>query len=190
MPKSTVDEIRDFVPGTWEIDSVSSEVSFDLHLQTVRRAHGRMNRVKGTIVTDRDYVRSSVVAMIDAASITTGGVTSDTHVRSKRFLDVENFPEITFESSDLVLERAHCYVRGDLTIRGTTRHVMLDVDRVGFAPEIDGGTRACFSATTHVSRNDFGVRPSGLLGLMDNALVLGDRVDITLKIEAVLSSRK
>jgi hypothetical protein len=68
--------------------------------------------------------------------------------------------------------------------------VVLDVDRVGFAPEFDGGTRACSNATTHVSRNDFGVRPSGLLGLMDNAVVLSGRVNIGLKIEEVLSSGK
>jgi polyisoprenoid-binding protein YceI len=185
---STIDEIRDFVPGTWEIDSVVSEVSFDMRLQAVRKAHGRLHNVKGTIVTDQDYGRSSVVATLNATSIATGGEKSNTHVRSKRFLDVENFPEITFLSSDVVFTAAHCYVQGGLTIRGTTRDVMLDVDRAVFAPESNGGTRACFSATTHVSRNDFGVRPSGFLGLLDNALVLSDRVNITLSIVAVLRS--
>jgi polyisoprenoid-binding protein YceI len=188
MTHSTVDEIRDFVAGTWEIDSLCSEVSFNMRLQTVRKAHGRLNRVKGTIVTDQDYGRSSVVATIDAASITTGGAKSDSHVRSERFLDVDKFPEIAFQSTDIVLDGPQCLVQGDLTIRGTTRALQLDVDRVGFTSESEGGTRACFSATTHVSRNDFGVRPRGLLALMDNALVLSDGVHITINIEAVLRS--
>jgi polyisoprenoid-binding protein YceI len=188
MTRNTVEEIRDFVAGTWEIDSVCSEVSFDMRLQTVRKAHGRLNRVKGTIVTDQDYGRSSVVAIIDAASITTGGAKSDSHVRSERFLDVEKFPDITFQSTDIVLDGPHCLVLGDLTIRGTTRALQLDVDRVGFTSGSEGSPRACFSATTRVSRKDFGVRPRGLLALMDNAFILSDGVCITVKVEAVLRS--
>jgi polyisoprenoid-binding protein YceI len=190
MTSSTVDEIQGFVAGTWEIDSICSEVSFDMRLQTVRKAHGRLNRLKGTIVTNQDYGRSSVVVAIDAASITTGGAKSDAHVRSERFLDTGKFPEIMFQSTDVVLAGGHCYVQGDLTIRGVTRPVELDVDRMGFTPQFERGVRVCFRATTHISRNWFGVHPKGLLLLMDNALVLSDRVNITLSIEAVLRSGK
>jgi polyisoprenoid-binding protein YceI len=190
MTHSTVDEIQEFVAGTWEIDSLSSEVSFDMRLQTMRKAHGRLNGLKGTIVTNRDYKQSSVVVTLDAGSISTGGAKSDAHVCSDRFLDTDKFPEITFRSTNLALAGGHCYVQGDLTIRGVTRPVELDVDRVGFTPAFERGVRACFRATAHVSRNAFGVHPKGLLALTDNALVLSDRVNITLKVEAVLQSAR
>jgi polyisoprenoid-binding protein YceI len=183
MPGSTVTEMRSFVAGTWEIDSVCSEVSFDIRHFTVRRAHGRLNRLTGTIVTEQDYGHSSVRATIDAASISTGGPKSDGHVRSGRFLDVENFRTITFQSTDVFLADRSFYVQGDLTIRGTTRSVMLDVKMLGFTPDLDGMRMRC-STTTQLSRMDFGVRPTGLLEVMDNTLVIGDAVNVTLNIEA------
>jgi polyisoprenoid-binding protein YceI len=142
MTYSTVDEIPGFVAGTWQIDSVCSEVLFDVRRMSIRNATGRLNRVKGTIVTDRDYGRSSVLATIDAISITTGGSKSDAHVRSERFLDVANLPDIAFQSTAVVLASSHLRLQGDLTIRGTTQAVMLEMDSVEFTPQLEGGARS------------------------------------------------
>jgi polyisoprenoid-binding protein YceI len=190
MTKSIVAKIPGFVAGTWDIDPICSEVSFAMSHFTVGKARGRFNRFTGRIVTDQEFGRSSVNVTIDAATIATGGAKTDDHVRSGRFLDVENFPKISFRSTAVHFDGKGFVVQGDLTIRSTTRTVVLEMDVAAFTPDFDGGTRAHFNATTQVSRNHFGVRPTGPLELMDNALIIGDTVRITLRIEAVLRSGK
>jgi polyisoprenoid-binding protein YceI len=190
MTKSIVAKIPSFVAGTWDIDPICSEVSFVVSHFMVGKARGRFNRFAGSIVTDQEFGRSSVSVTIDAATIATGGAKTDDHVRSQRFLDVENFPTMSFRSTAVHFEGKGFLVQGDLTIRGTTRTLVLDMDMMRFASDFDGATRAHFKATTQVSRNHYGVRPTGPLELMDNALIIGDTVNITLKIEAVLRSGK
>jgi polyisoprenoid-binding protein YceI len=186
---NTVADIPGFVAGTWEIDPIRSEVTFLVRNFTLRKQYGRFDRVTGTIVTDEDYHCSSVSTTIDTGTIRTSGHTSDRHVRSERFLDVESFPNITFKSTAIHPDSATFYVVGDLAIRGTTRSVVLKLDVEAFTSEFVGGTRAHFNATTAVSRKAFGVRPKGVLGLADNALILSDTVGVTLRIEAALRSR-
>jgi polyisoprenoid-binding protein YceI len=190
MTNSVVAEIPGFLAGTWDIDPITSDVAFHVRHYLVRQALGGFNGFGGTVVTERDYGNSSVRATIDTNTVTTGGKTTDRHVRSARFLDVENYPTITFQSTTVLLDDGGVCVEGDLTIRGTTRPVVLDVTLTSFTSDSKGETRARFTATTEVSRNRFGVRPTGLLELIDNALILGDKVSITLKIEAALRADK
>jgi polyisoprenoid-binding protein YceI len=186
MSDSAVVQIPGFVAGTWEIDSVHSEVSFVVRHLVVSKVRGRFDRFSGTIVTDQDPARSSVTATIDASSINTNEPNRDQHVRSADFLDVENFPNITFRSTAVRTEGRGSFVDGELTIRGTTRPVTLDVDVNGFSPDPYGGTRAGFSASAEINRQDFGVSFNGPIPGVDNAMVLSDKVTLTLEVEAVL----
>lgn len=179
-------QIPGFISGTWDIDPVHSEVSFVVRHMVVSKVRGRFDRFSGTIVTDEDLGHSSVNVTIDAASISTSEPNRDNHVRSADFLDVEKFPNITFSSTAVRSDRGNYFVDGDLTIRGVTRPVTLAVEVNGFTPDPYGGTRTGFSATTEINRHDFGVSFNGPIPGTDNAMVLSDKVDLTLEVEAVL----
>jgi polyisoprenoid-binding protein YceI len=186
MTDSTVVQIPGLVAGTWEIDSVHSEVSFVVRHLVVSKVRGRFDRFSGTIVTDEDLGRSSVTVTIDASSINTNEPNRDNHVRSADFLDVESFPNITFRSTAVRADGNGLFVDGELTIRGATRPVTLDVEGNGFTPDPYGGTRTGFSASTEFNRQDFGVSYNGPIPGTDNAMVLSDKVTINLEVEAVL----
>jgi polyisoprenoid-binding protein YceI len=178
--------IPGYIAGTWEIDTIHSEVSFVVRHLVVSKVRGRFDRFGGTIITDEDLARSSVNVTIDAASVNTNEPTRDNHVRSADFLDVENFPDITFVSTAVRSDSGSYFVDGNLTIRGTTRPVTLEVELNGFTPDPYGGTRVGFSATAEVDRNDFGVSFNGPIPGTDNAMVLSNRVNFTLEVEASL----
>ena len=178
--------IPGFIAGTWEIDTIHSEVSFVVRHLVVSKVRGRFDRFGGTIITDENLARSSVNVTIDASSVNTNEPTRDNHVRSADFLDVENFPNITFVSRAVRSESGAYFVDGNLTIRGTTRPVTLDVELNGFIPDPYGGTRVGFSATAEVDRNDYGVSFNGPIPGTDNAMVLSNRVNFTIEVEASL----
>ena len=186
MTNSSAVQIPGLIAGTWEIDPVHSEVSFVVRHMVVSKVRGRFDRFSGTIVTDEDLARSSVNVTIDATSINTNEPNRDNHVRSADFLDVENFPNITFRSTAVRSEGGEFFIDGELTIRGATRPVTLDVEVNGFTPDPYGGTRAGFSATTEIDRQDFGVSYNGPIPGANNAMVLSDKVTLNLEVEAVL----
>ena len=179
-------QIPGLIAGTWEIDPVHSEVSFVVRHMVVSKVRGRFDRFSGTLVTDEDLARSSVNVTIDASSIDTNEPNRDNHVRSADFLDVENFPHITFRSTAVRNEGDEFFVDGELTIRGTTRPDTLDAELNGFTPDPFGGTRAGFSATTEINRQDFDVSYNGPIPGANNAMVLSDKVTLNLEVEAVL----
>ncbi len=188
MTNTTAIQIPGFVAGTWEIDPAHSEVSFVVRHLVVSKVRGRFDRFSGTIVTDEDLDRSSVTVTIDASSINTNEPNRDNHVRSADFLDVENFPNITFRSTAVRSEGGRFFVDGELTIHGATRPVTLDVEVNGFTPDLRGGTRVGFSASTEINRDDFGVSYNGPIPGTDNAMVLSDKVALNLEVEAVLEN--
>ncbi|HLN17702.1 MAG TPA: YceI family protein [Acidimicrobiales bacterium] len=188
MTDSSVVQFPGFVAGTWEIDPAHSEVSFVVRHLVVSKVRGRFDRFSGTIVTDEDLAHSSVTATIDASSINTNEANRDNYVRSSDFLDVEKFPNITFRSTAVRSQGDRLFVDGELTIRGATRPVTLDLELNGFTPDLRGGTRVGFSANTEINREDFGVSYNGPIPGTDNAMVLSDKVALSLEVEAVLQS--
>src|ERR1700733_3777256 len=113
MTNSAAIQIPNFISGTWEIDPVHSEVSFVVRHMVVSKVRGRFDRFGGTIITDEDLARSSVNVTIDASSVNTNEPTRDNHVRSADFLDVENFPNITFVSTAVRSESGAYFVDGN-----------------------------------------------------------------------------
>jgi polyisoprenoid-binding protein YceI len=184
----SIARIPGFIAGTWKLDPAHSDVGFVVGHLVASKVHGRFDAFSGTVVTDEDLARSSVSVSIEAASVNTHLPVRDRQVRTADFLDAEHFPNITFASTAVRDEKDRYFVDGDLTIRGTTRRVTLDLDVNGFSPDTFGATRVSFSATTTIDRNDFGVSFNAPIPGLDNAMLLSDTVAINLDVEAVLQS--
>jgi polyisoprenoid-binding protein YceI len=178
--------IPGYIAGTWDIDPVHSEVSFVVRHMVVSKVRGRFNAFSGTIVTAEEPLESSVQATIEAASIDTNQEQRDTHVRSADFLDAEHHPTLTFTSTAVRHKGDGYEVDGELTIRGVAKPVTLELELNGFSPDPFGGTRVGLSARTEINRQDFGVSYNGPIPGADNAMVLSDKVALTLEIEGVL----
>jgi polyisoprenoid-binding protein YceI len=181
-------QIPGFIAGTWKLDPNHSDVGFVVGHLVMSKVHGRFDAFSGTVVTDEDLDRSSVSVSIDAASVDTHLAVRDNQVRSADFLDAEHFPNITFEPTAVRDEAGRYVVDGDLTIRGTTRPVTLDLTVNGFCPDTFGAIRVSFSATTTIDRNDFGVSFNAPIPGLRNAMLLSDAVAINLDMEAVLQN--
>ena len=179
------------LPGTiqaeaWTIDPAHSSAQFSVRHMMVSTVRGEFTRLAGTVALDeKDITRSSVEATIDATTIDTRNERRDGHLKSADFFDVTNHPTITFKSAKV--ERAadgRLKVTGDLTIRGVTRPVVLDVETLSPAvKDPQGNLRSGTSATTRINRKDFGVSWSA--NLDGGGLVVSDEVNITIDIELI-----
>lgn len=181
---TTATQIPGYTAGTWDIDPVHSDVSFTVRHMMVSKVRGRFAGFSGEIVTGSDITSSEVTATIDATSIDTGNEQRDGHIRSADFFDVENHPAWTYRSTGVRADGDGYVVDGELTIKGVTRQVPLALEITGFGPDFSGGTRAGFSATGKINRNDFGVDIR--MPLDGGGVVVGDTVQITLDIQGVL----
>ena len=184
MTTAATTSIPGYVAGTWDIDVSHSYVSFTVRHMMVSKVRGRFGAFSGEIVTGENLTDSSVTATIDATSIDTNNEQRDGHIRSADFFDVENHPEWTFRSTALRVDGEDFALDGELTIKGVTKPVTLALEINGFGPDAWGGTRAGFSASTTIDRNDFGVDIK--MPLDGGGVVVSDKVQIHLEIEAVL----
>ncbi|HEY6077293.1 MAG TPA: YceI family protein [Polyangiaceae bacterium] len=171
--------------NTWAIDTSHSGVNFSIRHMVVSKVRGRFTKYSGAVQLDEsDFTRSSVEASIDAASIDTGTEQRDAHLRSADFFDVEKFPELKFKSTGIVkVDDTNYRVTGALTIRDVTREVSLEVEYGGRTKDPWGNERVGFVAKTSLERKDFGLGWNQLLEA--GGVVVGDRVDIELELEAV-----
>ena len=183
----TAVEIPGYVVGAWTIDPVHSEVSFTVRHMMVSKVRGRFDKFEGTITTAPDPLQSSVNATVDLGSVNTGNETRDNHIRSEDFFHIEKHPAMTFRSTGIRPDGDVFLLDGDLTLRGVTRPVTFRLEVNGFGPDPYGGTRAGFSATAEINRNEWNVSYNGPIPGVGNGMVLSDKATINLEIEAVLS---
>lgn len=182
-PTTTIPGYR---AGTWTIDPVHSDVSFTVRHMMVSKVRGTFRELGGRIVTGAQPTESSVTAEIALASIDTGNAQRDDHVRSADFFDVANHPTMSYRSTAVTATAEGFVVDGELTLKGVTRPVPLALELNGFTADPYGGTRVGFSATAQINRRDFGVDIS--LPMDGGGVVVGDKVTISLEIEAVLDT--
>lgn len=170
--------------STWTIDPAHSVVELAVKHMMFSTVKGQFPNVAGTITLDEsNLANSSVSAQIDAASITTGEANRDAHLRSGDFLDVENFPSITFESTGVVPRGSNSFVIvGNLTLHGVTQEVTLEAELAGKGTDPWGGQRAGFTASTSISRKEFGLTWNQ--GLEAGGVLVSDQVKISLEIQA------
>ncbi len=171
--------------GNWQLDPYHTQVEFSakhLGMMTVR---GNFDEVSTTADIDPAHPETaSVEATISTASIRTNNGVRDNDLRSSNFLEVEKYPVITFKSTSVeVAGPDHYTLTGDLTIKGTTRPVSLQVTKYGeFNDPGMMGHRIAYGATTKINRKDFGV---SLHMVLDGRLVVGEEIQITIEGEIV-----
>ena len=170
--------------GTWTIDPSHSAVGFSVrHLMS--KVRGSFTEFTGEIVTTEDPLASQVSVRIPTASITTNNAQRDGHLRSTDFFDAESGQELVFVGTSVREGGEGHVIVGDLTINGVTREVELGTEFLGVDVDAYGATRLGAEASTSISRKDYGVDFN--VPLEGGKLLIGDKIDITLAIEAVLA---
>jgi polyisoprenoid-binding protein YceI len=169
----------------WLIDPKHTLVEFAVTYLNFTTVKGNFDGVSGTIRADAaDLAGASIDVEIDAASLNTRERRRDTHLRSTDFLDVEHHPTIAFVSTEVEpASEGRWLVHGDLTIRGTTRTVVLDTELKGQGRNPEGFAVAGLSARTEIKRRDFGLTWNQTLETGD--LLVGETVAIQLEVQVI-----
>ncbi|MFF5274235.1 YceI family protein [Streptomyces sp. NPDC000133] len=171
-------------PGAWSLDPAHSSVGAVAQHLGISSVHGRFTEFSGRIEIAEDLHRSRVDAIISAASIDTGNDMRDKHLRSADFLDSDRFPDITYRSHGLDPTGPDRWtVHGELTMHGVARDVDLNLSYLGTGPDPWGGTRAAFSATAELRRDDFAMNYNQVVQAGISAI--GTTLRVELDIQAV-----
>ncbi len=169
---------------TLHVDKTHSDVTFQVrHL--LSRVRGRFSEFEGTIEFDTNRPEASTVRFaIDAKSIDTNQADRDVHLRSTDFFAVDEFPRLTFESTEITPTDAGSYrVGGILTIRGVAKTVLLPVTYLGRVTDPWGKERLAFETETTINRKDFGLNWNAALEA--GGFLVGDEVTISVSLQTV-----
>jgi len=178
----TVDGTEVPAAGTYTLDASHSHAGFVVRHLMVSKVRGAFTGVEGTVTVGEDVADSRVEVTIDVASIDTRDRGRDEHLRSPDFFDAEQHPTAAYRSTGLRRHGDEWQLDGELTIRGTTRPVRLDVEFLGGSTDPWGGTRYGFSARGELDREDWGLTWNQ--ALESGGVLVGRKV--TLEIEAEL----
>ncbi len=184
MTATTHEAIPRNTAGTWIIDPARSEIGFSVRHTMFGRVHGTFTAFSGRIIVGADPTDSKVFATVEMESVETHNERRDNHLRSADFLDVVTHPTMGFESTAVREADGRYIVDGLLTIKGHTHPISLGVEQRGFESDAQGSLRGKFAATSDLLRSDFGVDFNLVLEV--GGVLIADRVDIHLDIEAVL----
>jgi polyisoprenoid-binding protein YceI len=169
----------------WQIDAAHSAIEFSVRHLMITNVRGQFDRFGGTVEFDeQNPAQTKVNVQIEAASINTKAPDRDNHLRSADFLDAANHPYLTFVSKSVALtDKNHARLEGDLTIRGVTRPVVLDVEYVGSVKNPWGMTSAGFNARTKINRKDWGLEWN--VALETGGVLVGDEITISVEVELI-----
>ena len=173
------------ITGTWAIDATHTTIGFHARHAMVAKVRGSFGTFEGSFTLDgANPSSSSAQVTIQADSIDTRTADRDAHIKSADFLDVENFPTLTFTSTAVKYSGDDKFVlTGDLTVHGVTKSVDIDVTFNGVGPDPWGGTRIGFEGKTEISRKDFGLTWNA--ALETGGVLVSDTIKIELEVEGV-----
>lgn len=174
------------VAGTYQLDPSHSSADFQVRHLGLSKVRGGFAIESGTLVIAEDPAQSSVEVALDAASFDSGAADRDTHVKSADFLDIEQFPKLTFRSTSVTQSGDSWKVDGELTIKDVTRPVTLDVEFEGATKDPWGNTKIGFSAETEINREDFGITWNQ--ALETGGVLVGKTVKIMIDVQAAPAS--
>jgi len=177
--------------ATWNIDQDHSNIGFKVRHLMVSNVKGSFEKFSGTVVIDdSDITGSKVEVTIDTASINTNVQKRDEHLRSPDFFDVTRFPAMTFVSKKVAPGgNGKLKVKGDLTLHGVKKEVVLDVEPLsGESKDPWGNIRRGTTATTKINRKDFGLTWNK--ALETGGVAVGEEVQIILEIEMIKAKPK
>ncbi|MER5773829.1 YceI family protein [Streptomyces sp. NPDC002039] len=171
--------------GDYVLDPAHTRIGFIARHAMVTKVRGAFHHFEGTARLDgADPARSTAQVVIKAESIDTGVEQRDQHLRTNDFLDVPNFPDITFRSTSVEPASDTEYrVTGDLTIKDTTRPVTIDFEYTGSAADPFGNRRVGLEGSVTISRKDFGVTWNA--ALEGGGVLVGDKVVLEFDISAI-----
>lgn len=173
--------------GTYNLDTSHSQVGFSVRHLMVSKTKGRFSDFAGTVHIAENPLESSVSVTIQAASVDTRDEQRDAHLRSGDFFDVEAWPTLTYESRSVRQVGEGRYVLdGDLTVKGITQPVPLELSFEGGAVDPWGGVRLGFSAKAELDREAFGLTWNA--ALETGGVVVGKKVSIEIEAEAIKQS--
>ena len=169
--------------GLWQIDPSHAEVAFVGRHFGLTKIRGRFVGVSGSVAVGDDPASSSVEVAIDMASVSSGDNGRDDHLRSADFFDVGEYPTATFRSTGVGVIGANATMRGDLTIKGVSREIELEVDYLGHAADPWGNDRAVFSARGRINREDWGLTWNMLLEA--GGLLVSKEIGLEIEVELI-----
>jgi polyisoprenoid-binding protein YceI len=171
--------------GIWTIDPSHTVVGFTARHLVAAKVRGTFKTFSGKVEIADSPENSSVTVSIDAASIDTGVADRDAHLRSPDFLDIEKFPTLEFASNNVRRTGSGYEVEGELSIRGVSRPVTLQMDYLGVVADPWGNEKAMFSASTEIEREEWGLTWNQALEA--GGWLVGKTVAIELEVQAGLS---
>ena len=163
--------------GTWAIDPTHTEVGFVARHLMVTKVRGSFADVSGTVEVAEDITKSVANVSIKTASVSSGTADRDNHLRSADFFDSENYPEMTFVSTAFDGDT----LTGDLTIKGVTKPVTLDVEFNGTATDPWGNEKAAFEAQGEINRTDWGLTWNA--NLEKGGVLVSEKIKLVLDVQ-------
>ena len=169
--------------GTYGIDASHSHVGFKVRHLVVGKTRGRFAEVDATLTIAEDPLASSVEVSVPLASVDTRDAGRDEHLRGADFFDVEQHPVMTFRSTGVRPQGDEYLLDGELTVRGVTKPITLELTFDGTARDPWGGERAAFTAKGSVDREAFGLTWNQ--ALETGGVLVGKKVDLEIEAEFV-----
>lgn len=179
----TLNDVEVPAAGVWKVDPGHTEVGFVGRHFGLTKVRGRFTGVDGTVTIGDEITESSVEVVIDMASVNSGDATRDDHLRSGDFFDVEHHPTATYRSTSLDVSGATATMRGELTIRGVTRPITLDVNYLGHATDPWDNERLVLSAAGTINREDWGLTWNMLLDT--GGLLVSKEIRLEIEVELI-----
>jgi polyisoprenoid-binding protein YceI len=170
---------------SWKIDPAHAQITFSARHMMIMNVRGQFEKFTGEVDFDeQNPALSTVDVQIDAASLNTNEPKRDAHLKSPDFLDVENYPYISFRSKRVEADgERHGRIIGDLTIRDVTREVVLETEYLGMSQNPWGMTSAGFSAHTRINRKEWGLIWN--VALETGGMLVGDEIGINIDLEII-----
>ena len=170
---------------TWQIDSSHSHINFTARHMMISKVRGSFENFSGTVNFDEQNPANTTVNVeVDLTSIATRDEQRDGHLKSPDFFDVENHPTMKFVSSRVEqIDENNGRLYGQLTIKGISKEVVLDVEYAGIAKSPWGTESAGFSATGSLNRKDWGLNWNQ--ALETGGVLVGDKINIEIELELV-----
>ena len=170
---------------TFQIDPKHSQINFSIKHLVFFTVQGNFKEFSGSIQADpQNKILGAVKATIQATSIDTRNSKRDNYLRGQDFFDVKQYPEIHFKSKNVTGSGNDITLVGDMTIKGTTKEIILKGSFLGITLDPQGNLRAKFAATGIINHNDFNLR--GDNPTKTGKLTIGEEVKINLEIESVI----
>lgn len=162
----------------WVLDPLHSEVQFKVKHLVISTVTGFFKKFEGELTTENDNFSNAEISFsLDVNSIDTNQEARDGHLKSAEFFDAEQYPTITFKSTSFDGEE----LKGDLTIKGITKPITLEVEHGGTATDFYGNTKAGFEVTGKINRKEFGLTWDGVTEA--GSVVVGEDIKLIINVQ-------